>query len=201
MPKLTDRPKQKQLIAEAAWRVILEKGVQKTSARNIAKEAGLSLGALRYYFDSQDDLLDYADRLVHARLAEKIDEIFQDDLQPKTKISKVLLCLLPAGGEQGMEAKVRVSMKFATVKQAGSAAAVQDAAFSAAKNIVSYLALLNLLEKEADLSLETERLYSLINGLAVDLLLHPETTEEKKTENLVMYHLNSICTEKFGEVE
>ncbi|MGO1059302.1 TetR family transcriptional regulator [Planococcus sp. FY231025] len=201
MPKLTDRPKQKQLIAEAAWRVILEKGVQKTSARNIAKEAGLSLGALRYYFDSQDDLIDYADRLVHARLAEKIDEIFQDDLQPKTKISKVLLCLLPIGGAQGMEAKVRVSMKFATVKQAGSADAAQDAAYSAAKNIVSYLALLNLLGKKADLALETERLFSLINGLAVDLLLHPEAMGEKKTENLIMYHLNSICIEKFGDVE
>lgn len=201
MPKLTDRPKQKQMIAEAAWKVMLEKGVQKTSARNIAKEAGLSLGALRYYFNSQDDLMNYADQLVHARLAEKIDAIFQDDLQPKTKILSVLLCLLPAENRAGIEAEVRVCMKIATAKHHSSDAPGLDAAYSAAKNVISYLALLNLLGKEADLSLETDRLFSLINGLALGLLLHPEAPGEKKTKNLIMYHLNSICIEKFGDLE
>jgi AcrR family transcriptional regulator len=201
MPKLTDRPKQKQLIAEAAWRVMLEKGIQKASARNIAKEAGLSLGALRHYFSSQEELMDYADQLVHARLAEKIDEIFQDDLQPKSKILRVLLSLLPADGNQEMEAKVRISLKMANANQTAAINSDPDAAYAAAKNVVSYLALLNLLEKEADLSLETERLYALINGLAIELLLKPMDANSRKTKNLIMYHLNSICIEKFGEVE
>lgn len=201
MPKLTDRPKQKQMIAEAAWRVLLEKGLQKTSARNIAKEAGLSLGALRHYFNSQEELLDYADQLVHAQLAEKIDGIFQDDLQPKTKILRVLLCLLPSDSEREIEAKVRISIKMASSNQSASKAPGPDAAYSAAKNVISYLALLNLLGKEADLSLETERLYALINGIAIELLLNPLDASSSKMKKLITFHLNSICIEKFGEAE
>lgn len=201
MPKLTDRPKQKQLIAEAVWRVILRQGIQKASARNIAKEAGLSLGALRYYFSSQEELMAYAEQLIHARLGEKVDKIFQDDLQPKTKILRVLLCLLPADEEQGIEMEIRMGIKIVNTKKAGPANMERDAVYSAIKNVISYLALLNLLGKEADLSIETERLYALINGLAIELSLRPEMLENKKTENLIMYHLNSICIEKFGEVE
>lgn len=199
MPKLTDRPKQKQLIAEAAWRVILEKGLQKASARNIAKEAGLSLGAMRYYFNTQEELMDYADQLVHARLAAMIDDIFQDDLQPKAKIWKVLLCLLPSEEEQGLAAKIRLYMNIANAKQNNPAKPEQDAAFVAVKNVISYLALLNLLHKEADLSFETERLLALINGLALKLSLQGEFGK-RKTDNLIMYHLNSICIEQFGEI-
>lgn len=201
MPKLSDHPKQKQLIAEAAWRVILEKGVHKASARTIAKEAGLSLGAMRYYFNSQEELLEYSEQLIHARIAEKIDDIFQDDLQPKAKIWKVLLCLLPSEEETTIEARSRISMKIANAKRIHPIDPEQDAAHIAVKNTISYLALLNLLHKEADLSFETERLLALINGLALEGSLHKKGVSKHTTESFIMYHLNSICIEKFGEIK
>lgn len=45
MPKQIDHEKRRKQIAEATWRVILERGMEGASARNIAKEAGLSLEA------------------------------------------------------------------------------------------------------------------------------------------------------------
>lgn len=198
MPKLTDHPKQKQAIAEAAWRVILQQGMQKASARNIAKEASLSLGAMRYYFSSQNELLAYANQLVHARLAEKIDSIFQDDVQPKEKILRVLLSLMPSGKEPMLETSVRLSLKMA-IQETETSGSVPDAAYSAVKNVISYLALLNLLMKNTDLELETERMSALLDGLAIKILADPIEADEAKIKKLIRYHLNSICTESFSE--
>ncbi|HSP21608.1 MAG TPA: TetR family transcriptional regulator C-terminal domain-containing protein [Planococcus sp. (in: firmicutes)] len=201
MPKLIDHPKQKQAIAEAAWRVILQQGMHKASARTIAKEAGLSLGAMRYYFSAQNELLAYANQLVHARLGEKIDSIFQDDVQPKEKIFHVLLCLLPLEEGQVLETSVRLSLKVAALHDVETSGSVPDAAYSAAKNVISYLALLNLLPKNADLEIETERLSALVDGLVLKALANPAQREEAKIKRVLQYHLDSICTENFSEAE
>lgn len=177
----------------------MQLGMQKASARNIAKEAGLSLGAMRYYFSSQNELLAYANQLVHARLAEKIDSIFQDDVQPKEKILRVLLCLLPSGDEPMLETSVRLSLKMAEMQEAETSGRVPDAAYSAAKNVISYLALLNLLMKNADLELETERMSALLDGLAIKSLANPVEADEAKIKKIIRYHLNSICIESFNE--
>jgi AcrR family transcriptional regulator len=51
-------------IIEAAQRLIAKKGVEKTSMRDIAIEAGLTTGAIYYYYQSKEELLydvmDYA---------------------------------------------------------------------------------------------------------------------------------------------
>jgi AcrR family transcriptional regulator len=202
MPKLIDHPKQKQAIAEAAWKVILQQGMPKASARNIAREAGISLGALRYYFSAQSDLLAYANQLVHARLSEKIDSIFQDDVQPKEKILRVLFCLMPSENGENLETSVRLSLKMAAPNEViEKPAETQDAAYSAAKNVISYLALLNLLVKNADLEIETERLSALLDGLALNALSNSRRAEKKSAQRILRYHLTSICTEVFTEAE
>lgn len=51
-------------IIEAAQRLIARQGVEKTSMRNIAEEAGITTGAIYYYYKSKEELLydvmDYA---------------------------------------------------------------------------------------------------------------------------------------------
>ncbi len=47
----------RQQIIEAAGRVIVQKGIDKTSLTDIAKEAGISKGSLYYYYASKDDLI------------------------------------------------------------------------------------------------------------------------------------------------
>ena len=47
----------RQQIIEAASRMIVQKGIDKTSLADIAKEAGISKGSLYYYYASKDDLI------------------------------------------------------------------------------------------------------------------------------------------------
>lgn len=76
------------------------------TVRNIAKEAGLSLGALRHYFSTQDDLLIYAMELVKERARARIDAIAMQELPPKEKVVRILLQLLPTTDETMAEMKV-----------------------------------------------------------------------------------------------
>src|SRR5690606_18050145 len=103
MPKIVDHEKRKEIIAEAAWRVILKQGMKGATVRNIAKEAGLSLGALRYYFSSHEDLLIYAMELVKERVKKRVLNIALSNLPPKEKIIQMLLELLPTNDIKKIE--------------------------------------------------------------------------------------------------
>lgn len=91
MPKQIDHEKRRKQIAEATWRVILERGMEGASARNIAKEAGLSLGALRHYFSTQDELLAFAMKLVQEKVTDRIKDIAVRDLLLRKKCCKFCL--------------------------------------------------------------------------------------------------------------
>jgi AcrR family transcriptional regulator len=57
--KLKDAKQQlkRHQIIEAAARLMVQKGIEKTSLSDIANEAGISKGSLYYYYASKDDLI------------------------------------------------------------------------------------------------------------------------------------------------
>jgi AcrR family transcriptional regulator len=57
--KLKDTKQQlkRHQIIEAAARLMVQKGIEKTSLSDIANEAGISKGSLYYYYASKDDLI------------------------------------------------------------------------------------------------------------------------------------------------
>jgi AcrR family transcriptional regulator len=64
MPKITDVAATKQRIVKAAWRVIATKGIQATSFRRVAIEAGCTTGLITHYFKDKNDLVTFAYREV-----------------------------------------------------------------------------------------------------------------------------------------
>ena len=146
MPKLIDLTERKQVIAHATWKIMLQKGMEEISVRNIAKEAGVSLGALRYYFTSQEELMLFAEAWALERLTDKTSEIFQEEMTPLEKIINVLLVFLPSNDELEIEAKVRLIFKL-NLRKRKDYQEEQDVALQVIKNIMSNLILLNLLKK------------------------------------------------------
>ncbi|ANU10942.1 putative transcriptional regulator [Planococcus antarcticus DSM 14505] len=195
MPKLIDPIERKQSIAQATWNIILQQGIEGVSARNIAKEASLSLGALRYYFSSQEELMLYAEALVFERLTDKTNEIFQEDQPPLEKIIGVLLAFLPVNDESATEAEVRLIFKLHRRQSRMTYSEVQDVALQAVKNIISNLILLNLLKKGLDVSLETDRLIHLLDGMVLDAMVRPERYNKEQQRIMIVRHLNAICKE------
>ena len=57
MPKKIDHDKQREIFAQAAFRVLVRKGLADTTLRDVANEAGFTTGALAHYVHTKDELL------------------------------------------------------------------------------------------------------------------------------------------------
>jgi AcrR family transcriptional regulator len=58
-------------ISEAACRVFLRRGLERTSLADIAREINSSTGVLRHYFSDKDEMLLYAKNLIFDRWFER----------------------------------------------------------------------------------------------------------------------------------
>ena len=59
----------------ATLRVIARDGLEKTTIRSIAKEAGCSAGSLAHYFRDKEDILRQALELADARISKRMADI------------------------------------------------------------------------------------------------------------------------------
>ncbi|GED15633.1 TetR/AcrR family transcriptional regulator [Aneurinibacillus migulanus] len=193
MPKLIDHEKRRKQIAEATWRVILEQGMEGATVRKIAKEAGLSLGALRHYFSTQDELLVYAMQLVKEKATARITEIAMQDLPPKEKILNIMLQIVPVNDETMAEMEVWFAFTAHFRHKQDTFDAQHDRIFVGMQKIIDYLDQFNLLQKNLDKEIEAEKLYALIDGLALHMMLEPQRVNKDRIVRVLVHHLNSIC--------
>lgn len=165
------------------------------SVRNIAKEAGLSLGALRHYFTTQDELLAFAMRLVKERVTARILEVTALPLPPKDKALRILFELVPADRDRMAEMEVWFAFIYHARfgEGAGAASPEDDGIREGLARIVYYLAQEALLKPGLDPEAETERLYALVDGLALHAMLNPERLDGARIERVLAGHLASIC--------
>lgn len=111
MPKIVNHEQKRKLIAEAAWRIIKEEGIEKASIRRVAAEAGMSAGALRHYFSTQDEMLlfimDYF--LGEGKKRSEQKEWSEDPLKA---VEEVLLELVPVNDEKKLKRVSGGSLPF-----------------------------------------------------------------------------------------
>ncbi len=173
MPKIVDHEKRKEIIAQAMWRVISEKGMEGASVRNIAKEAGLSLGSLQHYFSTQNDLVLYALELVKQRITQRVETILKENLDPKQMFIEILMQLMPTDRETLMETQVWFEF-IVYGRHKGEAFQIQqDGLLESLKMMFESLEAKGLLKEGLDLPLEIEKMYALIDGLALHAMLEP----------------------------
>ncbi|MCM3144855.1 TetR family transcriptional regulator C-terminal domain-containing protein [Brevibacillus sp. MER 51] len=193
MPKIIDHEKRREQIAEATWRVIVEQGMEGATVRGIAKEAGLSLGALRHYFATQDELLMYAMQLVKERAIARIAEIHaNEELAPKEKITKIFLELLPTNREKMVEMEVWFAFTVYFRHKKEGFDAQHDGIYAGVHKLLDSADQLNLLRKELDKELEAEKLYAVIDGLALHAYLEPQRVDGERITKVLEHHLASL---------
>ena len=72
MPKIVDHAQRRDEIALVACRVVAEHGFDKASMVRIAREAGYTTGMLAHYFDSKQEIIIAALRLILRRIEERL---------------------------------------------------------------------------------------------------------------------------------
>jgi AcrR family transcriptional regulator len=74
MPKIVDHDQRRDEIALVACSVVAEHGFDKASMVRIAREAGYTTGMLAHYFDSKQDIIIAALRLILRRIDERLSQ-------------------------------------------------------------------------------------------------------------------------------
>jgi AcrR family transcriptional regulator len=74
MPKIVDHEGSRAEFAEAVWRAVVELGIESATVRTVAGYAGWSVGRLSHYFESKDDLLEYAMGHIGGVMQRRFDE-------------------------------------------------------------------------------------------------------------------------------
>ena len=74
MPKIVDHAQRRDEIALVACRVVAEHGFDQASMVRIAREAGYTTGMLAHYFESKQDIIIAALRLILRRIDERLTQ-------------------------------------------------------------------------------------------------------------------------------
>lgn len=77
-------------ILEVAEKLFSENGFDRTSIRNIAKEAKINIAMVSYYFGSKELLLESLIIYRTSDLKSQLDNLIQEDLNPIDKINKLI---------------------------------------------------------------------------------------------------------------
>ncbi|WP_051318072.1 TetR/AcrR family transcriptional regulator [Cohnella thermotolerans] len=194
MPKIVNHEERKENIAEAVWRVIRTDGLDGVSVRRVADEAGMSLGSLRHYFASQDELLAFSMSLISKRVRERIRSLpFTGE--PRRDIEIALAELLPLDEIRTLEAEVWLAFAGKAASDAGIRAIYQnvhDDLYAGLRGMIDLLVSRKLAKEGMDAELETRRLHALLDGLVVHRAAFPERTGKDEMLRTVSYHLDSL---------
>lgn len=94
-------------VTDALIRVVVEQGLEAVSIRSVAREAGVSIGAVQHYFATKDDLL-------YAAYVRAIDQVVARAAglpdEPDAYVRALLRELLPLDAQR--EAELRVALAF-----------------------------------------------------------------------------------------
>ncbi|WP_373893761.1 TetR/AcrR family transcriptional regulator [Virgibacillus sp. CBA3643] len=77
MPKKVDHAERKDQIVKATFNVIYYYGFEKTTLREIAKKAGLSLSSVQYFFPKQKDIYTFAMEVIFQKFKERMQKVGQ----------------------------------------------------------------------------------------------------------------------------
>lgn len=127
VPKLVDHDRRRAELARAVWAVIDREGIEGATVRRVADEAGVSVGGLRHYFDSQPALLLFAAQEVASAVGARVAAHLEGDLPGPERARRLLEELLPLDAERRVEVDVwlaclvraRVDPALAELRRAG----------------------------------------------------------------------------------
>ncbi|WP_336206609.1 TetR/AcrR family transcriptional regulator [Nonomuraea sp. LPB2021202275-12-8] len=105
MPKIVDHEARRRHIAEAVHRLIDAKGMDGVSLREVASEAGVSMGMVQHYFATKDEMLLLALQHLNTRISIRVAAAPDQD-SPRALLRTGILELLPLDDNRRFEARV-----------------------------------------------------------------------------------------------
>ncbi|UQS27513.1 TetR/AcrR family transcriptional regulator [Amycolatopsis thermalba] len=183
MPRKIDHEDRRRRIADAVCALIGRRGLEGVSLREVAGEAGVSMGAVQRCFSTKEDMLVFAQEHVNRRITERAQARIAGSTSPIRMLAETLTAMLAA--DDLVEA--RVWMAFTAQSAVDPALAeVQRGHYA---GLAELLAVLLRAAQDAgqvraglDVAAEVETLITLADGLTVQILLGRRTVASAREQ-------------------
>jgi AcrR family transcriptional regulator len=179
MPKIVDHEERRIEVLDATWRVIGRVGLEATTVRRIAEEAGYSQGVLAHYFHDKSDILISAHKLAYSRARARIAVVTAGRVGLDA-LRLAILEALPLDDERYLEAQVDVSFLGLTV---GNAYLREVRSASAAESRVGWKSFITQAQEIGEVDPGENADYivddvmGLIESLSIGAIISPERVD------------------------
>ena len=100
-----DHDERRRAIAEAIYAVIGERGIEAVTLRDVAKQAGVSMGAVQHYFSSKHEMLLFALRYLRERVGARL----KPSGSVRDMLRQGLIAMMPVDARSREEAIVNIA--------------------------------------------------------------------------------------------
>lgn len=171
MPKVVDHAERRRHLARAVCRIIASRGLEAVSLRDVAAEAGVSMGAVQHYFKTKEDMLLFALDDVNQRGAARISEQLAaiPNATPRDTLRAVLVQIIPVDEES----RDAVAVGLAFWSRAASSPRLAEhllEAYGALRDLIVLLLGQAGTAPGVDVADEADALFALAEGLSSHVL-------------------------------
>ncbi|CAN5776955.1 TetR/AcrR family transcriptional regulator [soil metagenome] len=194
MPKIVDHDERRREVLDATWRVIAREGLDATTIRRIAQEAGYSNGVLAHYFTNKEDILVSAHKLAFARARERIVRA-TNGVEGIAALRLAIFEALPLDEERSLEAQVDVSFLGQAVgntylREIRSASNAESRSLWA--SFVAQAQGTGEISADEDSELIVDEILAVVESLSVEAIINPERMTPAHQTTLVERFLQRV---------
>jgi AcrR family transcriptional regulator len=195
MPRVKQKQeKRRKEVSDAAWRVILREGLDRTSVRAIAQELGCTTGVVMHYFRTKDELMLFALDRVLARSTSQLSSSIES-YEGLGRLERLLTESLPRDAKSEIGWKIwlaflghAVGHPRLMVEHRNRYAQLRDFIIRELKELRSR----NFLRSDVNLRLEASALIALIDGLSIGMVIDRSQIDVKGALRLIRRYIEQL---------
>jgi AcrR family transcriptional regulator len=181
-------------VSEAAWRVIVRDGLDRTSLRAIAQELGCTTGVVTHYFRDKQELILFAlnqvtQSLLKAMEMERAQEVGVD------RLVSMMSAFLPLDGERQAILQVWLAFLGYAVGRDSLMAEHQRSAAQLREVILQELQALQsvqLIREDVEPEVEANVLLALVNGVSLDSLIQAKHLRSEQQQQVIRRYVDGL---------
>ena len=181
-------------VSEAAWRVIVREGLDRTSMRAIAQEMDCTTGVVMHYFRNKEELILFALNQVTEGLQDAMKKAIAA-VSGVERLIQMLIAFLPFDQSRQNVLKVWVAFLGYAVGRESLMRAHQQSAAQLRGVIMQELKTLQsegFLRVEVDPAVEANVLLALVNGVSLDSLIQANRLNLDQQEDAIRRYVNDL---------
>lgn len=181
-------------VTQAAWRVIVREGLDKTSIRAIAKELGSSTGVVTHYFRDKNELMLFVLEQIFDRLHEDLKSAAKDH-QGIERLEQMILAALPLTPNSLDGWRVWVAFLGYGIGREKLIVEHQkryDFLDQLLNQELADLLAAKLIQTKIDLTLEAKALIALVDGIGTAMVINPQQFSLDQQRYLVRRHIKAL---------